>query len=182
MITAKALVILHQKLNCTGRMFSDYDDIFAPAGAKIASTLRNRLPVQYTVSTGPTLSIQNTVEQNTTLTISTQAHVDFSFSSTELTLNIDDFAARYLEPATRVLAAKMEADAFATMVPAVYNMVDGHGSPQSFKNILQARKIMLDNLTPQNEQWQLRLNTQDNVDVVDTLKGLFHQSTQISRQ
>jgi len=182
MITAKALVILHQKLNFIGSIYREYDDSFAVAGAKIGSTLRIRLPVQYTVSTGPTLSIQNTVEQNTTLTISTQAHVDFSFSSTELTLNIDDFAARYLEPATRVLAAKMEADAFATMVPAVYNMVDGHGSPQSFKNILQARKIMLDNLTPQNEQWQLRLNTQDNVDVVDTLKGLFHQSTQISRQ
>src|SRR5215467_2119860 len=181
MITAKALVILHQKLNFIGSIYREYDDSFAVAGAKIGSTLRIRLPVQYTVSTGPTLSIQNTVEQNTTLTVSTQAHVDFSFASTELTMNIDDFAARYLEPATRVLAAKMESDAILGMVPAVYNMVDGHGSPQSMKNILTARKILLDNLTPQDEQWLIRLNTQDNVDVVTANLGLFQESRQIAR-
>jgi hypothetical protein len=42
--------------------------------------------------------------------------------------------------------------------------------------------MLLDNLTPQSRQWQLRINTQDNVDMVDSLKGLFQQSTQISRQ
>jgi hypothetical protein len=181
MITAKALIILHQKLNFVGSVYREYDDSFAVAGAKIGSSLRIRLPVQYTVSTGPTLAIQNTVEQNTTLTISAQKHVDFSFSSAELTLNIDDFAARYLEPACAVLAANVEADAL-TMVNSVYNMVAGAGSPQVFRNVLQGRKAMLDNLTPQDRQWQLRINTQDNVDMVDSLKGLFQQSTQIARQ
>jgi hypothetical protein len=51
-----------------------------------------------------------------------------------------------------------------------------------FKTVLQARKLLLDNLTPQSKQWQLRINTQDNVDMVDALKGLFQQSTQIARQ
>jgi hypothetical protein len=138
--------------------------------------------VQFTVATGPTLAIQNTVEQNTTLTISTQAHVDFSFSSQELTLNIDDFAARYLEPATRVLASKMESDFVQGVLPAVYNVVDGHGAAQNMKNVLTARKILLDNLTPQNRQWLLRLNTQDNVDVVNANLGLFQESRQIARQ
>lgn len=137
--------------------------------------------MQYTTSTTPALSIQNTVETNTTLTLSTQRHVDFSFSSQELTLNIDDFAARYLEPACKVIAAGMESDALS-MVNSVYNTVDGHGAAQTFKNVLTARKKLLDNLTPQSKQWQLRINTQDNVDMVDSLKGLFQQSTQIARQ
>lgn len=162
-------------------MNRQYDDSFAQAGAKIGNTLRIRLPAQFTVATGPALAIQNTVETNTALTLSTQKHVDFSFSSQELTLNIDDFSARYLEPACAVLAANVEADAFS-MATSVYNMVDGHGAPQSFKNTLQGRKLLLDNLTPQDLQWQLRLNTQDNVDMVDSLKGLFQQSTQIARQ
>jgi hypothetical protein len=182
MITAKALVILHQKLNFVGAINRQYDDSFAQAGAKIGNSLRMRLPVQFTVASGPTLAIQNTVETNTTLTLTTQKHVDFSFSSQELTLNIDDFSARYLEPACAVLAANVEADAFGGLVPAVYNMVDGHGAAQSFHNVLMGRKLLLDNLTPQDLQWQLRLNTQDNVDMVDTLKGLFQQSTQIARQ
>ena len=181
MITAKALVILHQKLNFVGAINRQYDDSFAVSGAKIGSSLRIRNPVQYTVSSGPNLAIQNSVETNTTLTISQQKHVDFSFSSTELTLNIDDFSARYLEPACAVLAANVEADAL-TMVNSCWNMVNGAGVAQSFRNVLTARKQLLDNLTPQDQQWQLRINTQDNVDMVDSLKGLFHQDNQIQRQ
>jgi len=181
MITAKALAILHQRLNFVGSINRQYDDSFAVSGAKIGSTIRIRLPVQFTVASTPTLAIQNTVETNTTLTIANQKHVDFSFSSQELTLNIDDFSARYLEPACAVLAANVEADAL-TMVNSVWNLVGTAGVAQTFRNVLLARKALLDNLTPQTQQWQLRINTQDNVDMVDSLKGLFQQSTQIARQ
>jgi len=110
MITAKALVILHQKCNIIGSVNRQYDDSFANSGAKIGTTLRIRLPVQYTVSTTPALSLQNTVEQYVSLPITNQYHTDFSFSSAELTLSIDDFSARYIEPAIATLAARMEAD------------------------------------------------------------------------
>lgn len=183
MITAKALVILHQKLNFVGSINRTYDDSFAQSGAKIGTSLRIRLPVQYTTSTGPALAVQNTVETNTTLTVSTQRHVDFSFSSVELTMNIDDFAARYLEPAMAVLAAAVESDVINnTVIPAIYNQVNGQGAAQTFRHILEARKLLLDNLTPQSKQWMVRLNTQDNVDLVDSLKGLFQSSQKISSQ
>ena len=181
MITAKALVVLHQKLNFIGSINRQYDDSFAQSGAKIGSSIRIRNPVQYTVSSGPTLAVQNSVETNTTLTISAQKHVDFSFSSQELTLNIDDFTARYIEPAMAVLAANVEADALS-MVSSVYNQINGQGAPQTFRNMLVARKTLLDNLAPQSKQWMIRLNTQDNVDLVDSLKGLFQSSQKISTQ
>jgi hypothetical protein len=182
MITAKALAILHQKCNIIGSVNRQYDDSFANSGAKIGSTLRIRLPVQYTVSTTPALSLQNTVETQVSLPITNQYHVDFSFSSAELTLSIDDFSARYIEPAIAVLAAQIEATFVGMMWPTVWNQVGTPGVAQSFKNVLIARKMLLDNLTPQSKQWQLRINTQDNVDLVDALKGLFQQSTQIARQ
>ncbi len=182
MITAKALAILHQKCNIIGSVNRQYDDSFANSGAKIGSTLRIRLPVQYTVSTTPALSLQNTVETQISLPITNQYHVDFSFSSAELTLSIDDFSARYIEPAIAVLAAQIEATFVGMMWPTVWNQVGTPGVAQSFKNVLVARKMLLDNLTPQSKQWQLRINTQDNVDLVDSLKGLFQQSTQIARQ
>jgi hypothetical protein len=182
MITAKALAILHQKCNVIGSVNREYDDSFANAGAKIGSTLRIRLPVQYVTSTGPNLSLQNTVESQVSLPIVNQHHVDFSFASSELTLSIDDFSARYIEPAIAVLAATIESTFIGMVWPSVWNQVGTAGSPQVFKTVLQARKLMLDNLTPQSKQWQLRINTQDNVDMVDSLKGLFQQSTQIARQ
>ena len=182
MITAKALAILHQKCNFIGSINRQYDDSFANTGAKIGSTLRIRLPVQYTVSTTPALSLQNTVETQVSLPITNQYHVDFSFSSAELTLSIDDFSARYIEPAIAVLAAQIEATTIGMMWPTVWNQVGTAGAAQTFKTVLQSRKLLLDNLTPQSKQWQLRINTQDNVDLVDSLKGLFQQSTQIARQ
>jgi hypothetical protein len=182
MITAKALAILHQKCNIIGAVNRQYDDSFANSGAKIGSTLRIRVPVQYTVSKTPPLSLQNTVETFVSLPISNQYHTDFSFSSNELTLSIDDFSARYIEPAIAVLAAQIEADFVLQMWPTVYNLVGTAGSPQVFKTVLQSRKLLLDNLTPQSKQWLLRINTQDNVDLVDSLKGLFQSSQQISRQ
>jgi hypothetical protein len=181
MITAKALVILHAKLNFIGSINRQYDSSFADSGAKIGTTLRIRNPVQYTVSSGPTLAVQNSVETNTTLTVNTQKHVDFSFSSVELTMNIDDFAARYIEPAIAVLASNIEADALS-MVNNVYNLVNGQGSAQVFKNFLVGRKVLLDNLAPTSKQWMARINTQDNVDMVDSLKGLFQSSQKIATQ
>ena len=182
MITSKALAILHQRCNIIGSVNRQYDDSFANSGAKIGTTLRIRLPVQYTVSTTPALSLQNTVETQVSLPITNQYHTDFSFSSSELTLTIDDFSARYIEPAIAVLAAKLESDFVNQMWPAVWNQVGAAGSAMPFKTVLQARKLLLDNLTPQSKQWLLRINTQDNVDMVDTLKGLFQQSTQIASQ
>jgi hypothetical protein len=179
-ITNAALAILHQKLNFIGSINRSYDDSFGQSGAKIGSALRIRLPNQYTVRSGPTLSPNPTVENQVTLNVTSQKGVDLSFSSQELTMNIDDFSARILDPAMAVLAASMEADAL-NMAADVYNQVNGQGAAQTFKNILQGRKILRDNLAPSGEL-TVRMNTQDNVDLVDALKGLFQASTNIASQ
>lgn len=181
MITAKALVVLHQKLNFVGAINRDYDNSFAQSGAKIGDTLRIRLPNQYTVRTDMTLVPQATAEQNTSLSVTNISGTDISFSSEELTLKMDDFSNRVIEPAVSVIAANIESRALA-MALDVYNTVNGAGSAQTMKNFLTGRKLLMDNLTPQSKQWLARINTQDNVDLVDSLKGLFHSSTQIRTQ
>jgi hypothetical protein len=180
MITKEALRILHQKANFIGSMNRAYDDSFAQSGAKIGDSLRIRLPNRYTVRTGATLSAQDTTEQATTLQVSTQKGVDLNFTSNELTLSLDDFSKRILEPAMAQLAASVESDAF-NMALDVPNAVGVAGSATTFKNVLEARKKLSDNLAPTAER-RLILNTQDNVDLVDSLKGLFQDSSTISQQ
>ena len=109
-ITKEALAILHQKLSFVSSINRQYDDQYAQSGAKIGSDLRIRLPNEFTVRTGAALSSQDVVERSTTLTVGTQKGVDFTFSSTELALTIDEFKDRYLEPAMSVLAANVEND------------------------------------------------------------------------
>lgn len=181
MITREALRILHQKLNFIGNINRQYDNSFAKTGAKIGDTLGIRLPSQYTVRTGRTLSVQDATENKVPLTVSTQKGVDVSFTSAEMTMSLDDFSKRHLEPAMATLAASMEADAF-TMLLDVYNAVNGVGSPITFKNIMLGRKLLNDNLAPMDNNRTCILNTTDQVDLIDTLKGLFQDSTAIERQ
>lgn len=179
-VTRKALMILHQKMNFVGSINRDYDDSFAKDGAKIGDTLKIRLPNQYTVRSGAALQAQDTTEQTVSLQVGTQKGVDVNFSSNELTLSLDDFADRVLEPAMSVLAAAIEADAM-NMVNDVYNQVNNTGSAITLNKVLNARKILVDNLAPLGDR-TCNLNTQDNVDLVDALKGLFQDSTNIARQ
>ena len=179
-ITNAALVILHQKLNFIGSINRAYDNSFAQEGAKIGSTLRIRLPNQFTTTTGAALSLQDVQETSTSLTVSTQRHVDTVFTSTQLALNVFDFSQQVLEPAMAVLAANIEADAMG-MIKDVYNTVNGSGSAQTLRNMLQARKVLRDNLAPAS-MYMARLDTQSNVDLVDSLKGLFQSSQKIKTQ
>ena len=179
-VTRKALMILHQKLNFVGSINRDYDESFAKDGARIGDTLKIRLPNQYTVRTGAPLAAQDTTEQTVSLQVGTQKGVDVNFSSSELTLGLDDFADRVLEPAMSVLAAAIEADAM-NMVNDVYNQVNNIGAAVTFNKVLNSRKILVDNLAPLGDR-TCNLNTQDNVDLVDALKGLFQDSTNIAKQ
>jgi hypothetical protein len=181
-VTREALRVLHQKLNFVGSITRDYDDSFARQGAKIGDTLKIRLPNQYTVRSGSTLNLGNTdtTESTVDLKVQTQKGVDLNFTSVDLTLALDDFSERILEPAMAVLAANIEADAM-NMYKDVYNQVDNQGQPASFTKVLQGRKILVDNLAPLNAR-TCNLNTQDNVDMVDALKGLFNDQATIGKQ
>jgi hypothetical protein len=179
-VTRKALFILHQKLNFVGSIYRDYDSQFAKDGAKIGSNLNIRLPNQYTVRTGSTLSAQDTTETSVQLQITTQKGVDVNFTSSDLTLSLDDFSERILEPAMAVLAANIEADAMS-MASDVYNQVTNTGSAITFNKVLNGRKMLVDNLAPPSNR-SCSLNTQDNVDLVDSLKGLFQDGPSLSKQ
>lgn len=181
-ITREALRILHQKLTFIGNINRAYDDSFAKSGAKIGDSLRIRLPNQYAVRTGATLNAQDTVEQSVTLQVQTQKGVDLNFTSVDLTLSLDDFSSRILEPAMAVLAANIEADALS-MYKDVYNVVGTPGTvPNALRTYLLARKVLNDNLAPMDNNRNMQLTTSANVEIVDALKGLFQDSTQISKQ
>lgn len=179
-VTREAMAVLHQKLNFIGSINRQYDDSFAKDGAKIGDSLKIRLPNEYTVRTGVTMSSQDTVETSTTLQVATIKGVDLNFSSSDLTLSLQDFSDRIIEPAVSVLAAAMESDAL-TMALDVYQAVNNVGAALTMNKALTARKTLVDALAP-GSQRTLLLNTQDNLDLVDALKGLFHDSTQIAKQ
>lgn len=180
-VTREALRILHQKLSFIGTINRAYDDSFAKSGARIGDALKIRLPNQYTVTTGATLSTQDTTESSVDLKVATQKHVGLNFTSTDLTLHLDDFSKRVLDPAMSVLAASIEADALS-MTKDVYNLVDGDAAALAFTHILSGRKTLNNNLAPMDNSRSAMLSTEHSAKLVDSLKGLFQDSEAIRKQ
>tara|TARA_R110001592_G_scaffold156385_1_gene386829 strand:+ start:437 stop:1630 length:1194 start_codon:yes stop_codon:yes gene_type:complete len=179
-ITKEALAILHQKLNFIGNITTEYDDRYAKEGGKIGNDLKIRQPNEFTVRSGAALSAQDVTEQAVTMTVDTQKGVDINFSSEELTLHIDEFKDRYIEPAMSVLAATMESDAL-TMLKDVYNFHDGVGAGMSLSNANYGRKLLADSLAPTGMRSMLH-NTQGVVDFVSDTKGNFNDQSAIAKQ
>lgn len=179
-VTREALRILHQKLNFVGSINRQYDDKFANAGAKIGDTLSIRLPNEYTVRTGKTLQAQDTQEQSVALAVATQKGVDVNFSSAEMTMSLDDFGKRILEPAMSVLAAAIESDALS-MYKQVAQEVSDVGDALAIADVLFAGKKLTDSLAPQDGR-SLLLSTQMNLDLVSANTGLYNDRTKVSEQ
>jgi hypothetical protein len=180
-VTREALRILHQKCNFIGSINRAYDSSFAKEGAKIGSDLKIRLPNQYVVTNGRAIQVQDTEESSVTLSVTSQKHVAMNFVSSDLTLSIDDFSKRFLEPAMSVLAASIENDALS-MYKDVYQLVDDDGAAFDFDTILAGREKLNEALAPMDDTRTALLSSRSMRKAVDGLKGLFQDSKSISEQ
>src|SRR6185295_5936371 len=182
MITRRALMVLENMLTFTKQVNREYDDRYAIAGAKIGTVLDIRIPPRYTVTTTVALAVQDAVETKTTLTLNNQHHVDLSFTSQDLTLSIDDFSDRFIEPAIAALANKIDAVGLA-LYADIYNAVGTPGTtPATLLAYLQAGAKLDYEAVPRDGKRSAVIEPTAQVVIVDALKGLFHSSMEIEEQ
>lgn len=181
-VTRKIQQVLHGKLVLAKKVNRQYDDSYAQTGGKIGTDLKIRLPNQYTVRTGKTLVAQDTSETSVTLTVATQVGVDMNFSTAELTMQLDDFAERIIEPACAIVATNIE-NAIAARFIDVANLVGTAGTtPASMLTILQAGARLDDYLVPRDSNRTVALSPLAMATMVDAYKGLFQSSGPIANQ
>ena len=185
-VTRKALMILHNKLFLAKKVDRQYDATYKDSGAvtnsKFGPQLKVRLPNQYTVRTGKTIDVQDTAETSVTIDVSTQKGVDTVFSTAELTLSMDDFAERILEPGMARLAGEIENSGFA-LYSDIYNSVGTAGTtPSTMLVALQAGQKLDENLAPRDRKRFLAVNPAAMAGMVDGYKGLFQSSEAIKNQ
>ncbi len=182
MITRKALDVLHQKCNFIGNVNRQYDDRFAQTGAKIGATLNIRMPSKYTVRTGASISHQEHVERSTPLTVSSQYGVDVSFTSVELTMQLDDFSERIIEPAMAQLAAKIEGDSLAVAYKLISNYTNASTDTlMTYKNFQKGGANITNELGPLSQR-TATLSPESQVEFNDAVKGLFQSQENIRKQ
>lgn len=182
MVTREIQRILHQKANFIGSTNRQYDDSFAKTGAKIGDTLKIRLPNQYTVRSGAVMDVQNTAETSVSLQVSTMKGVDLNFSSSELTLSLDDFSKRVLDPAISVLVANVEND-YKSVYKQVYQAANvvTLTAALDFDTLADSERRMTNALAPTSNR-TVNLNTRQNMEFISAAKALFHASDNIEKQ
>src|SRR5882672_384834 len=131
-IIAKAAVrILDNELVMANRVYRGYEDEFAKKvnGYDVGDTITIRKPTQFTVrntvvAASPT---QNTTEGKLTMTVNQVRGVDFSFTSTQLTLNIGELADRVIKPAMVQLANAID----TTLMAEFFRIHNWVGQPNT---------------------------------------------------
>lgn len=194
-IAMEAQMVLHNNSVMLPVINRQYDPSFARDGAKIGYTLNLRLPNRAIVNKGAAMNIGDISETSTPLTVNTQAHVDFTFSNSDLTMVVDEFSDRYLKPFMGKLAAQVDADVLALAASRVYNQVGtagitpgmtggtvGEFSDSSAPAIFLSAGNMLDNFAVPTQDRYLVLNPKGQALSIKGLSGLFNDQETISSQ
>lgn len=184
MITKEALRLAHEKATFLGTINRQFDDSFGNASGKIGDTLRIRLPSQYTRRTGSrVMDVQDSEQQYTSVTSATQDGVDMRFNSRELALDLDSFSKLHLEPAMATLISGIESDVLQGCTKKVYNVAGTAGTPPVDLVATGAARAKLNQgLAPKDGNRFIQMDSVTMGGLVNGLKGLFQDSTQIKEQ
>ena len=119
-ILKESMRILHNNLGMVKGMNKQYSKEFGISGAKVGATVNVRKPNTYFIRKGPVAQVQGIAEGFVPLTLACQWGFDFSYSSAEATLSMDDFTQRYLAPGLARMSTQMDQDASQAAITGSY--------------------------------------------------------------
>lgn len=184
MVTHEMLREFQNNLPFLRNVVIEYEDRFANSGAKIGDTLSIRRQNAFEAASGAVISsMQDATDRTVPLVVDQQFHVPMAFTSAELGLKVDRFKERYIAPAARALANKVEAYALDKAYKSVSNTVGTPGTiPNTIKTYLSAGQKMDESAAPVDGMRNLIITPGMQTEIVDALKGLFQSSEQIKKQ
>jgi len=120
---------------------------------KVGDTINVRRPVMFTATAGATLVEEDIEERTAAVVLDRREHVGFSVTSQDLTLKVEDFTERFVNPAAAELAQQVE-----TAIGAIYtdigNFVGTPGTtPSTFLEVGAAAKVLSKLGVPMDVRW-----------------------------
>lgn len=124
MIAKEALMQLKNNLVLANRVHREYKKEFTGGQG---STVSIRRPVKFNVTNGASAVIQDVEEKTTNITIDQRKHVAWEFNTQDLTLSIEEYSERYIQPAAIALANDVDIS-LANLYSSVWNQVGTIGT------------------------------------------------------
>ena len=170
MIAKEALMQLKNNMVLGNLVHREYKDEFVKVGDSVAI----RRPVKFLSTNGATLVKQDVEEGSVDIVISGRKHVGWEFDSKTLTLDIEDFSERYIQPAAITLANSVDAD-IANLYKAVWNEVGTPGTTPSTFSDLGAAGQRLDQMAVPRAMRRAVFDPAAAWSLADGLKSVFVQ-------
>lgn len=183
MITYEALAVLKNELTFTSQVNRAYDSQFAVTGAKIGATVNVRRPARFIGTAGPNLAVEDFNETSIPVALTTQFHVDTQFTEQDLTLSMDNFSDRVMQPAIATIANKLDRDGLVVAKNSTANIVGVAGTPPTgLITYLTAGAFLDSEGAPRDGKRCVVVEQFTSATIVDALKGLFMPSETIAQQ
>lgn len=176
-VAKTALAILENELGVIKTLHRAHEEEFSNRvnGYKVGDEISIRRPADFTVRTGATLSTQDVIEGKTTLKIDQQIGVDFQFTSSDLTLSVENMAERIMKPAMSNIVNYVTNDCLTTMYKGVYNWVGTPGQTvNSFADFAKAPERLDEMSVPMSDRTCV-LSPADQWAMLGSQTGLYIQ-------
>jgi len=173
-IAKEALMQLENNMVMGNLVHRGYVTEFAKEGAKIGTSVTIRKPNKFKVTKSRVRVTHMLTEQSITLTVATQAHVSWVFTTAQLTMTIDEYSKRYIQPACAALANQVDLD-LCSLYDDVWNQVHestGFVTPESFIVLGKAAQLMDEEAVPAEERCVV-LNPAANWSLANAMKSLY---------
>lgn len=170
-IAKESLMQLVNSLGMAANVYRAYKDEFV----KVGQTITVRKPNKFRATKAQARSNSNISEPSTSITMSTQAHVSWAFSSAELTQTIEEYSKRYISPAANALANQVDADLCALYKDVANSAGTPGTTPGTFAAIGAAQTILDLEGAPADRRVAI-VNPVANWSLADGLKGTFAQT------
>jgi hypothetical protein len=170
-IARVALAHLNNNLVMGRKVYRDYSKEFA----KVGDTISVRRPVRFTAQDGATAVMQDVTEGKFSLTMDKRKHVAWLFSTQDLTLSIEEYSKRYIEPAAIALANQIDTD-LCGLYKGVWNWVGTPGNTvNSFADFAKAPERLDNGAVPKRPRMSV-LSPADWWGMVGSQTSLFQEA------
>jgi hypothetical protein len=175
-IAKESLRLLKNKLVMAKLVHTDYTKEFK----KVGNTVDIRKPVKFVASDGATRVNQDVAEGTVPVSINSQKHVSWKFSSNELTLTVDQYRDRYLNSAMAALAQKVDSS-LTGLYSSVPGLVGTPGTtPSTFLELGAVHQKLVEHAAPVEEDLNAVLNPAAALKIANDLKTLFVQQKTVT--
>lgn len=183
-ITRAAMNVLRNNHQLIKRTNRDYVSEFTKHDGQIGDTINVRVPGYGSRTTGKT-AVPNAYYDTYVPCVVTQKNTALNFSSAELSMNVEEggeFERSVLGPQLAALVNGEEADGFALYTSIFHSQGTPGTAPTDLTYFLNAKAMLADSACPMDDNISAYLNQWTSASVVQGLKGLFQDASQISQQ